>query len=41
MLTQKTGHGVYPENINFVIGKKALIDIEEDTTITWICFNCI
>ena len=35
MLTAKRpGTGVYPENINFVIGKKALIDIEEDTTIT-------
>ena len=35
MLTAKRpGTGVYPKNIDFVIGKKALIDIPEDTTIT-------
>jgi len=35
MLTAKRpGTGVYPENINFVLGKKALIDIAEDSTIT-------
>ena len=35
MLTAKRpGTGVYPENINFVLGKKALLDIAEDSTIT-------
>lgn len=36
MLTQKRpGTGIRPKYLNIVIGRKALIDIEEDTTITW------